>query len=94
MLFDTVRHWYNVDTDQPSTRTWLTAPNIYQNLLNNYAKYVLTIKVPQKVQQTTFKLLSCHYFFVLKMFSAYYVYCIYSSTFQTRFIHGSKQYEL
>ena len=27
--------------------------------------------------------LSCHFFFVLKMSSAYYVRCIYSNTFQT-----------
>ena len=31
-------------------------------------------------------------FYVLKISSAFYVCCIYSSTLQTRFDHGSKQY--
>ena len=30
---------------------------------------------------------------VMKMSTAFYVYCIYSSAFQTRFYHGSKHYE-
>ena len=33
-------------------------------------------------------------FFVLNMLSALYVCCIYSSALQTRFYHGSKQYEI
>ena len=32
-------------------------------------------------------------FFVLKMLSAFYVCCIYSSKFQYRFFHGNKQHE-
>ena len=35
--------------------------------------------------------LSRHYF-CLKILSAFYI-CIYSSAFQTRFVHGSRQYE-
>ena len=31
--------------------------------------------------------------FVLKMLSAFYIFCIYSSALQTRLFHGSKQFE-
>ena len=36
------------------------------------------------------KPVSYHYCFVLKMWFAFYVYCIYSSALQTRFFQGSK----
>ena len=32
-------------------------------------------------------------YYVLKMMSAFYICCMYSSALQTRFFHGSKQYE-
>ena len=38
-------------------------------------------------------LISCYHFFPLKMLSEFYICCIHSSTLQTRFCHGSKQYE-
>ena len=39
-----------------------------------------------------FNPLSCHYFLALKMLSAFYLYCIYSSELKTRFFHESKHF--